>query len=278
MAKHLLSVDATHPRALAILRQASETTPLPAFEGAQLPSPTTPPQHPSPPPRSLALQTASWEGVVRTLIKSMGAPGVLSPCMQLTMPTAEEEVVVVMSHAEDVVMQGQEAEAVAAEEGSGAATAGGAHPPATPVTVDVEERRISGEGTATAAEEPAVELEAGAGGTAEITMEVEPAAAETAEETEAVMEVQPAAAAEAMAVDGSGGAGASATVATAEEAAEAAAEGQPVASAEAAAEGNTQPPAAQAEFTVPSGVHGQQTRHFDHETHKWIWAFSHVRR
>ena len=278
MAKHLLSVDATHPRALAILRQASETTPLPAFEGAQLPSPTTPPQHPSPPPRSLALQTASWEGVVRTLIKSMGAPGVLSPCMQLTMPTAEEEVVVVMSHAEDVVMQGQEAEAVAAEEGSGAATAGGAHPPATPVTVDVEERRISGEGTATAAEEPAVELEAGAGGTAEVTVEVEPAAAETAAETEAVVEVQPAAAAEAMAVDGSGGAGASATVATAEEAAEAAAEGQPVASAEAAAEGNTQPPAAQAEFTVPSGVHGQQTRHFDHETHKWIWAFSHVRR
>jgi len=48
---------------------------------------------------------------------------------------------------------------------------------------------------------------------------VEPAAAETA----AVVEVQPAAAAEAMAVDGSGGAGASATVATAGEAGEAAA-------------------------------------------------------
>ena len=48
---------------------------------------------------------------------------------------------------------------------------------------------------------------------------MEPAAAETA----AVVEVQPAAAAEAMAVDGSGGAGASATVATAGEAGEAAA-------------------------------------------------------
>jgi hypothetical protein len=107
------------------------------FLGACLPDPAVAAvdNADAPPVRSLALQTASWEGVVRTLIKSLDGQRTLSPCLQLTMPSAEA-----------VEAVGEDMHAQPRAEALGGADATTPTPAVTPIANGVESH-ASGEAT-----------------------------------------------------------------------------------------------------------------------------------